>query len=109
MTNENILMPNMKLQGKIIQETDHRNYDYKYLGLPITIQDINVKQYFKKIRQNFYSTLNEVIAYAENNQLEIYYKLTLYKTVIRALIDYCVTVICYTNEEIKLEQDQIQH
>ena len=109
LTNNTSRIPAMKLQGKNIYETDTRDYNYKYLGLPITSRGINTKVYFKKIRQKFYITLNEVIAYAEKTQMNTYNKLILYKTVIRSHIDYGVPVIHYKEDEInKLEQDQIR-
>ena len=86
-----------------------RNYNYKYLGLPITAKGINAEQYYKKIRRKFYTTLNEVIAYADINQLKAFNKLILYKTVIRAQINHGVPIIHYKNDEIKkLERDQIK-
>ena len=96
----------MKLQGKTIYETDIRDYNYKCLGLPITDKGINATQYFKKIRNFFYTTLNEMMTYAENNQLSLYNKLTLYMTAVRAHTDYGVSVIIYTKTELdKLEKD----
>ena len=99
----------MKLQGKTIYETDTRDYNYKYLGIPITNDGMNATQYFKKVKNRFYATLNEIITCADNNQLNLYNKLTLYKTVVRAHIDYGAPVISYTKSEMdKLEKDQIK-
>ena len=97
----------MLLQGSKIKETDTQNY--KYLGIPITKQGINVTKYLEHIKKKFQAATREMITYCNNKQINYHNKIILYKTVVRAQLDYGINIIYYDENEIKdLENEQYQ-
>ena len=95
----------MKLQGNTITEVKEKFY--KYLGLPITKTGIDVDRYYKNIKQKIHAAKREMIHYCTQNQINFTNKTNLYKTVVRAQIDYGIPVINYNDKEIK-ELEEIQ-
>ena len=98
-TNTYTSLADITLQNKPLEEVTDKTY--KYLGLPIGKQGVNVPKYIEKIKANFNGALYPMIAYCNTHQLTTQHRIIIYKSIIRSQLDYGIQVLHLLKKEIK--------